>query len=201
MIDYINNYKLRNFKMAQKKRQKTSSDKGKKPKNKPKPSVLKITAIIVLIAAATFIIINNFTNNNEPEVKYYTFKKEGELTFTDSLGNTKVKIDLEIADNEYERQLGLMNRKSMEENQGMLFIFQDERMQSFWMRNTLIPLDMLFINKEKKIVTIHKNTKILSAQSYPSTAPAIYVVEVVGGFTDKYNIVVGDKIFWMGTKL
>jgi hypothetical protein len=69
------------------------------------------------------------------------------------------------------------------------------------MRNTLIPLDMMFINKDNKIITIHKNTKTLSAQSYPSTAPAIYVVELVGGFTDKYNIIVGDKIFWIGTKL
>jgi uncharacterized membrane protein (UPF0127 family) len=187
--------------MAQKKKQKTSSSKEKESKNKSKPNIFKVTTIIVLIAVAAFFIINNFMKNDEPEVKYYTFKKEGELTFTDSLGNTKIKIDLEIADNEYERQLGLMNRKSMEENQGMLFIFQFERMQSFWMRNTLIPLDILFINKEKEIVTIHKNTRILSAQSYPSTAPAIYVVELVGGFTDKHNIVIGDKIFWMGTKL
>jgi uncharacterized membrane protein (UPF0127 family) len=187
--------------MAQKKRQKTSSAKEKITKNKFKLNASKGVTIIVLIAVAVFFIVNNFINNNEPEVKYYTFKKEGELTFTDSLGNTKIKIDLEIADNEYERQLGLMNRKSMEEKQGMLFIFQYERMQSFWMRNTLIPLDMMFVNKDNKIITIHKNTKTLSAQSYPSTAPAIYVVEVVGGFTDKYNIVIGDKIFWMGTKL
>jgi len=187
--------------MAQKKRQRTSSAKENKSKNKFKLNASKVTTIIVLIAVAVFFIVNNFINNNEPEVKYYTFKKEGELTFADSLGNTKIKIDLEIADNEYERQLGLMNRKSMEEDQGMLFIFQYERLQSFWMRNTLIPLDMMFVNKDNKIITIHKNTKTLSAQSYPSTAPAIYVVEVVGGFTDKYNIVIGDKIFWMGTKL
>ena len=187
--------------MAQKKRQKTSSSNENKTKNKFKLNASKVVTIIVLIAVAGFFIVNNFIINNEPEVKYYTFKKEGELTFTDSLGNTKIKIDLEIADNEYERQLGLMSRKSMGENQGMLFIFQYERMQSFWMRNTLIPLDMMFVNKDNKIITIHKNTETLSAQSYPSTAPAIYVVEVVGGFTDKYNIVIGDKIFWMGTKL
>jgi len=187
--------------MAQKKRKKTSSAKEIKSKNKFKLNASKVVTIIVLIAVAVFFIVNNFIINSEPEVKYYTFKKEGELTFTDSLGNAKIKIDLEIADNEYERQLGLMNRKSMEENQGMLFIFRYERMQSFWMRNTLIPLDMMFVNKDNKIITIHKNTKTLSAQSYPSTGPSIYVVEVVGGFTDKYKIVVGDKIFWMGTKL
>ncbi len=187
--------------MAQKRRQKTSSAEEIKTKNKFKLNASKVATIIVLIAVAVFFVVNNFINNNETEVKYYTFRKEGELTFTDTLGNAKIKIDLEIADSEYERQLGLMNRKSMEETQGMLFIFQYERMQSFWMRNTLIPLDILFINKDKEIITIHKNTKTLSAQSYPSTAPAIYVVELVGGFTDKYNIVKGDKIFWMGTKL
>ena len=138
--------------MAQKKRRKTSSAKESKSKNKFKLNASKVVTIIVLIAVAVFLIVNNFINNNEPDVKYYTFKKEGELTFTDSLGNTKIKIDLEIADNEYERQLGLMNRKSMGENQGMLFIFQYERMQSFWMRNTLIPLDMMFINKDNKII-------------------------------------------------
>jgi len=166
-----------------------------------KLSISRVVILILVLALISFFVFNNFLKNDEPEMKYYTFKKEGELTFTDSLGNAKVKIDLEIADNDYERQLGLMNRNSMEETQGMLFIFSYERLQSFWMRNTLIPLDMLFIDKTKKIVTIHKNTEVLSSQSYPSTEPALYVVEVVGGFTDKYNIIVGDKIFWMGTKL
>ena len=187
--------------MAQKKRQKRSSANETKSKNTFKLNASKVITIIVLIAVAVFFIVNNLLNNNEAEVKYYTFKKEGELTFTDSMGNAKIKINLEIADNEYERQLGLMNRKSMGENQGMLFIFPLERMQSFWMRNTLIPLDIIFINKVKEIITIHKNTKTLSTQSYPSTAPAIYVLEVVGGFTDQYKIVIGDKIYWMGTKI
>ena len=160
-------------------------------------------AVIFILAAALigFFIYNNFLKNNEPEVEYYTFTKEGELTFTDSLGTLKAKIDLEIADNNYERQLGLMNRKEMKENQGMLFIFPRQEFQSFWMRNTLISLDILFINDQKKIVTIHKNTKILSEESYPSSEPSIYVVEVMAGFTEKYNIKVGDKINWMGTRL
>ena len=187
--------------MAKKKKGSTTPKGMAKSKNIIKLSLSRIVTLVVIIVLVLFFVFNNFVKENEPELKYYTFKKEGELTFTDSLGNTKIKIDLEIADNEYERQLGLMNRKSIEETQGMLFIFSTERLQSFWMRNTLIPLDMLFINKNKEIITIHKNTKVLSAQSYPSTEPAMYVVEVIGGFTDKYDIVAGDKIFWMGTKL
>jgi hypothetical protein len=187
--------------MAKKKTGSTSAGTSTKSKNVSKFTISGIVTLMIIVVIRAFLLFNNFVKNDEPEAKYHTFKKEGELTFTDSLGNTKVKIDIEIADNEYERQLGLMNRKSMMENQGMLFIFSFERLQSFWMRNTLIPLDMVFINKDKKIVTIHKNTTVLSAQSYPSTVPSLYVVEVIGGFTDKYNIIAGDKIFWIGTKL
>ncbi|GAB1350625.1 hypothetical protein MASR1M107_28400 [Ignavibacteriales bacterium] len=59
------------------------------------------------------------------------------------------------------------------------------------MRNTYISLDMIFIDANKKIVTIHKNTKTLSDQSYPSTKPAKYVLEVAGGFCDKHGVVEG----------
>jgi uncharacterized membrane protein (UPF0127 family) len=172
----------------------------KSTKTKSKVTTQRIIIGVVVVALLAFFIVNNFITN-EPKVEYYTFTKEGELTFTDSLGTLKAKINLEIADNDYERQLGLMNRKEMKENEGMLFIFPRQGNQSFWMRNTLISLDMLFVNDQKQIVTIHKNTKILSDTSYPATQPALYVVEVLAGFTDRHKIQVGDKIDWMGTKI
>ena len=173
----------------------------KSSKTKSKITTQRIVVGVVVVALLGFFIVNNFINNNEPKVEYYTFTKEGELTFTDSLGTLKTKIDLEIAETTYETRLGLMNRNKMEENQGMLFILPNLEPQSFWMRNTLISLDMIFVNDKKEIVTVHKNTKILSDQSYPSSEPAKYVVEVLAGFTDKHNIQVGDKIDWMGTDL
>ena len=172
----------------------------KSSKHKSKLSLQQIVIGVLALAVIGFFIVNNFITN-EPKVEYYTFTKEGELTFTDSLGTLKAKIDLEIADNEYERQLGLMNRKEMKENEGMLFIFPRQDYQSFWMRNTLISLDIMFVNDQKEIVTIHKNTKILSETSYPSSAPSIYVVETLAGFADRHNIQVGDKIDWMGTRI
>jgi len=172
----------------------------KSSKQKIKISIQKIVIGILALAVIGFFIVNNFITK-EPKVEYYTFTKEGELTFTDSLGTLKAKIDLEIADNDYERALGLMNRKDMNENQGMLFIFPRQDYQSFWMRNTLISLDMIFVNDQKRIVTIHKNTKILSETSYPSSQPSMYVVEVLAGFTDRHNIQVSDKIDWMGTRM
>ncbi len=173
----------------------------KSTKTKNKITTQKIVIAVLAIAVIGFFIYNYFIKNNEPAVEYYTFTKEGELTFTDSLGTLKSKIDLEIADNDYERQLGLMNRKDMKENEGMLFIFPMQQLQSFWMRNTLISLDIMFVNDQKKIVTIHKDTKILSDTSYPSTQPSVYVVEVLAGFTDRHNIQAGDRINWMGTNL
>ena len=187
--------------MAQKK-SKGKPDKKDSSKNRSsKFSIGKAAGLVVICLLIFFFLVNNFMCDENNEETYYNFKKEGELTFTDSSGNFLKKIDIEIADTDYDRQLGLMNRKSMEENQGMLFIFPAERYQSFWMLNTLFSLDIIFVNSNKEIVTIHKNTTPTSQESYPSSKPAIYVVEVVAGFTDKFNIKEGDKIYWIGTKI
>jgi len=183
-------------KKNQKKKQETSAQE----KKKLNPLLVKIgIATVVLIIVLVFVLNN--CQDETTNMHYYTFKKEGELTFVDSTETPIIKIDIEIADNDYERQLGLMNRQSMEEMQGMLFIFPQERYQSFWMLNTLFSLDIIFVNSNKEIVTIHKETTPLSEQSYPSTEPAQYVVEVNAGFCDRHNIKLGDKIFWIGGTL
>ena len=177
----------------------TNQKKKIQQKHTAKTADKKMYYILAAILAAFIVILfiyPGILNKENNEEVYYVFNKEGELTISDSTNPAKVKLDIEIADTDYERQLGLMKRVSMEEKQGMLFIFPNEAMQSFWMRNTLISLDMIFINTNKEIVTIHKNTRVLSDQSYPSTAPAKYVLETVAGFTDKYGINTGDVIDW-----
>ena len=186
--------------MAQKKSTKKTED-TKVKSQKLKGKTIKIAALVLLSAIALFFIYNNLLKENNNKVHYYKFIKEGELTFTDSTGKQLIKIDIEIADDEYQRQLGLMNRQSMDEMKGMIFIFPEERYQSFWMLNTLFSLDMLFINSNKEIVTIHKNTKPLSEQSYPSSKPSRYVLEVNAGFCERHNIREGDKVFWIGHTL
>ena len=183
-----------------KKNQKKKQEESASPKKSLKPLIMKIGIALIALAVISIFLLNN-CGEETTEMKFYSFKKEGELTFTDSTGNQIIKIDIEIADNDYERQLGLMNRKSMEEMQGMLFIFPEERFQSFWMLNTLFSLDILFINSSKEIVTIHKNTTPLSEQSYPSSEPAIYVLELNAGFCDRHKIKLGDKIYWIGGRL
>ena len=123
--------------------------------------------------------------SNEP-----TFKKEGELTFP----KIQKKISIEIADNDAETTQGLMYRKSMPDTCGMLFVFPDSQERSFWMKNTYIPLDLLFINSDKEVITIQANRPPFSEEAIPSYKPAQYVLEVNAGFCQRNGIKQGDKI-------
>lgn len=123
------------------------------------------------------------------------FTKEGELTIhKTSTDSTRVVIDIEIADTEYETQTGLMYRNSMENNQGMLFVFDDVSERSFYMKNTKIPLDLIFIDGNKTIVSFQKNAKPFDESSLPSNSPAKYVLEVNAGLVDTWKLSVGDSI-------
>lgn len=123
------------------------------------------------------------------------FKKEGTLTFYEQQTVKPIKtIDLEIADSEQRITQGLMYRPEMPDTEGMLFIFPDMAPRSFWMRNTLVSLDIIFVDDLNRIVSIQEKTTPRSEQSLPSNAPAKYVVEVIGGFCEKYGVEVGDQI-------
>jgi hypothetical protein len=124
------------------------------------------------------------------------FTKQGELVFTSKAGDVKAKIDIEIAETDEQRQQGLMHRAELGERQGMLFLFSSETLLSFWMKDTIVSLDMIFVNDGMEIVTIHRDTIPYSEQSYVSTKKSRYVVEVNAGFTKKIGITVGDKVFW-----
>jgi len=123
------------------------------------------------------------------------FKKEGSLQIlqqkTDSL---LVRLDIEIADNEYETATGLMYRSSMEPEQGMLFIFDDVAMRSFYMKNTEFPLDIIFLDDERQIVSFQKNAQPFNENGLTSKVPAKYVLEINAGMSDKWSLNVGDRI-------
>ena len=126
------------------------------------------------------------------------FRHDGDLVIYRNLNkNDTLKVfEIEVVKDEYGITRGLMYRKKMEENRGMLFVFPDVSMRSFWMRNTIIPLDIIFISEQKTIVTIQKNTTPFSEKSIPSSAAAKYVLEVNAGLSDKYGWKDGDSIEW-----
>ena len=124
-----------------------------------------------------------------------SFTKEGDLTIYNSENDSViVKLEIEIADSEYETQTGLMYRTAMAKNRGMLFIFPDEAMRSFYMKNTKIPLDIIYLDRDLRINGIQKNTKPFDEAGLPSSAPAQYVLEVNSGLSDLWELKAGDRI-------
>lgn len=106
-------------------------------------------------------------------------------------------FNIEIAQTPEERQKGLMYRQSLNENAGMLFIFDKEGIYPFWMKNTLIPLDIIWINKDYKIVYIEKNIAPCKTDPCPSYSPqkeALYVLEINSGLAEKYSFKVGERV-------
>lgn len=103
-------------------------------------------------------------------------------------------IEAEVVREDKERQRGLMYRTSMAENAGMLFIFEQERELTFWMRNTCIPLDMIFIAADGTIVGIEENTPTLTDDSFSAGCPGRYVLEVNAGWTRKNGVRAGMKV-------
>lgn len=106
----------------------------------------------------------------------------------------KANFDITIADTAEKRATGLMYVKNMPKNQGMLFIFDQNRVVSMWMKNTYIPLDMLFIDEVGKITSIAHRTKPLSEKTISSHIKIRYVLEINAGLAYAYNIKVGDRI-------
>ena len=175
------------------------------PQKKGSRNALALAGTIVLILALIGVLTYQPSNKPVPITQpstntgqsgAYDFMKQGEMRFQTAKQEFISAIDIELAQDDLKRQQGLMYRDKMAENQGMLFIFEDEDARSFWMKNTVLSLDMIFVNGHNEIVTIHKNTTPYSEQSYASTKPARYVVEVNGGYTDRHKIVVGDHIAW-----
>jgi hypothetical protein len=101
---------------------------------------------------------------------------------------------VELATNDAERERGLMYRKELPEGRGMLFDFQHDRPVAFWMRNTYIPLDMIFIRGDGRILSIAENTQPLSDGLIPSGGSVRAVLEVIGGTARKLGIAPGDRV-------
>ena len=175
------------------------------PQKKNPKSIAAVAGTVLLILALIAVLTYQPSNKpvpitqtppTNPQPGAYEFVKQGEVRFQTAKQDFITAIDVELAQDESKRQLGLMYRDKLAENQGMLFVFEGDEDRSFWMKNTVLSLDIIFVNGKNQIVTIHKNTTPYSEQSYASTKPAQYVVEVNAGYTDKHKISVGDHITW-----
>ena len=107
-------------------------------------------------------------------------------------------FNIEVATTDQERALGLMFRRSLPENGGMLFLYDRPQPAAMWMKNTLIPLDMIFIAADGKVHRIEQNAEPLSTALIPSEGPIVGVLELNGGEAAKIGLKRGDKVLYPG---
>ncbi|MEX2477568.1 MAG: DUF192 domain-containing protein [Gracilimonas sp.] len=117
-----------------------------------------------------------------------------EVTFLNSDGDVISTIRAALADDQQSRNQGLMDVNELPENAGMLFIFEEEEELSFYMANTPLPLDIMFVNADSTIIRIHHNTTPFNSSQLPSEGPAKYVVETNAGYAVANDIQEGMKI-------
>jgi len=122
---------------------------------------------------------------------------EPKVTITTKDGRN-VSFAVEIADTPSKREMGLQYRHELAADRGMIFLFPAESQQSFWMKNTPLPLDMIFINHERKIVGIVEQTAPFSLDPRSVGAPSQYVLEINGGLAKRHAIKAGDAVRFDG---
>ncbi|MFC1780406.1 DUF192 domain-containing protein [Patescibacteria group bacterium] len=155
--------------------------------NKKQKTFIKITILTAFLLLLTIVILFLNTRKKSEEVSANSLQ----IT-TDSQTLT---LQVELAQTAQELSNGLMNRTNLCENCGMLFIFPDERVRSFWMKNTLISLDIIFADNEGIIVHIAENSEVNQTdEKYSSIHPVKYILEVNAGYSERNDVTTGNKI-------
>ncbi|MDZ7659187.1 DUF192 domain-containing protein [Fodinibius sp.] len=135
---------------------------------------------------------SNTKNTEEQSGRQLTYERS--VSFLDTDEDTLTTIDVAIADNNKERNQGLMDVRELPSDKGMLFIFDENQPRSFWMANTPLSLDIMFVNENYEIVRIHHSAQPFSEKSFKSEEPAKYVIETNGGFAVSHDIQEGAKV-------
>lgn len=161
----------------------------------------RVIFVIFLLVGTGWLFYRLTSENGEIQVKKIrnepSFQDDGEIYFVSGAqGDTLSVIDIEIVDKPEDIGRGLMFRSQLKQEQGMFFIFPDEEEQIFWMKNTRLSLDIIFVSRKLEIIRIAKHTLPYSTEPIPSIYPAKYVVEVNAGFCDTYQIQKLDHILY-----
>ena len=146
-----------------------------------------LAALALVFTAVTFLSVSRAEDGRE----------RVPLTIETTAG-ARHEFQVEVADEAEERRVGLMNREKMARDQGMLFAFTRPDIIRMWMKNTVLPLDMIFANGDGKIVHIHKNAVPFSTAEINSRRRALYVLEVNAGVAEELDLAPGDRLVGAG---
>ena len=130
----------------------------------------------------------------QPSANEPVFREDGRLQFLTAENSIISEVSIEIAETVQSREQGMMYRTSMEPDHAMLFIFDRSEPRRFWMANTYISLDLLFVNEALEIVRVARYAQPQSQEGIDCPELARYVVEVIGGYADTHGLIEGQKI-------
>ena len=137
-------------------------------------------------------LIFNFSLNAS-ECKNIIFSKS-KIFIINKKNTKKFRFSVDLADTKLKREIGLQCKKSLKENEGMLFIWNSEDYRHFWMKNTKFYLDIIFINSDLEIIDIYFNAKPFSLLNISSSRKAQYVLEINEGVFKNFDLMIGDKL-------
>lgn len=158
-------------------------------------TILLIIVSMLLISACSSPDKPESTTRSESDHVDILFQRHGTLTMSRD-GDIFNEITIEIADNDSTRTRGLMQRDGLPVDSGMLFFFPTESEQGFWMANTRIALDLIFITADHRVLSIAKYVQPMKTETVPSRGLAMYVLEVEAGYTDSIGLIEGDFLEW-----
>jgi uncharacterized membrane protein (UPF0127 family) len=159
-------------------------------------SVITFVVIAIIVLATGALVLAAQWKGHDTELSVNNNTVTIDLPVVDLLcdNGSVIRLDVEVADSPDEWTHGLMDRTSLPEDAGMLFVFDDVVQRCFWMQDTLIPLDMIFIADNLTIIDIHRNATPLSEEHIYSSGPCRYVLEVNGGLCEADGIEIGDRV-------
>lgn len=159
-----------------------------------KPSLKKIAVITVIVGSLAFA---GWSVLRDQKSEAYTSGLKVEKVVIETGSKKQHVFHLEVAETPIDIEIGLMHRTSMPADRGMIFLMGKEpRTTRFWMKNTLMPLDMIFIGQQGDIINIHHSATPQSLNFVPSGGPVTAVIELNGGMSKELGIVPGDKVIY-----
>ena len=151
--------------------------------------------LFVLLALGPFVLAGCASDSATPSTEE-GFEVEGALAFLTPGGDTLRTIDVDIADTDAERRRGLMRQRSLGYDRGMLFVFDSVDEGGMWMKNTPLPLDIVFVAPDSQVINIARRTTPFSEESIEPAAPRNFVVEVRAGFANRFDLTDSTRVRW-----
>ncbi|MFB6273078.1 MAG: DUF192 domain-containing protein [Salinibacter sp.] len=156
-------------------------------------------SLLLTLTLASLLVFGCADDKTQQNEDLRTLQDEGTLTFYRPSGDTLKTITIDVADTDAEKKRGLMRQRTLGYDQGMLFPYDTADRGSMWMKNTPLPLDIIFVAPDSQVINIARRTTPFSEKKITPAAPRKYVVEVRGGFADRFGLTDSTRVRWTRT--